>query len=93
LWSAERGLSCEERLEIVVRDRIPEFLSEEVLLDQHVDGGRQRARTVPPLEQSDGMRVLLPAKDQLCFLFALDHLLPHRHGDGHRDGHHREANE
>ena len=78
--------STGQREEIVVGDRILEFLPQKALGDQRVEIGREGVRVLL-LEEADGVRVLLAAEDELFFLLPLRRMFPHRHDDGHHDGH------
>jgi hypothetical protein len=78
--------------EVVVRDRIFVFLTQEVLFDQHIQIGRRGVRELA-LKEANCMSVLLPAEYQLLFFLALGHLFPHWHGDCHHDGHDAQGNQ
>jgi hypothetical protein len=80
-----------DRDEIVVGDRILEFLAKEPLLDEQVETWREGAGTILALEEADRPRVLFAAKHELGFLFALRDLFPDRHRDGHHDSHDAET--
>jgi hypothetical protein len=79
--------------EVLSRDRILELAAQEALFNQDIEIRRKSARPCAPLEQADGPRVLLAAKDQLGFLFALRHLMPHRHGNREHDAHDAHRNQ
>src|SRR5205823_5662829 len=85
------SLPCEPRLEVVVRDRIFEFLPEEPLGDEHVEAGRKRLES--RLIQPDRADVLLPAKHHLRFLLPLRFVPPHGHDGGQDDRHHANHHE
>jgi hypothetical protein len=89
----QRDLSTRpDRHEVVVGNGVLIFLSKEFLLDQHVESGRQRARILAA-EKRDRPRILLTAKDELCFLLALSGLLPYRKRRSHHDRHHAERHQ
>ena len=83
---SRHGLAGENRLEIVLRDRILVPLPEKVLLDEDIERRRIRVGVLSP-EQANSPRVLLAAENQLLFLLALRDLLPDGHRDRHHDGH------
>jgi hypothetical protein len=87
-----RGPSVKsDRDEIIIRDRILEFLAQVPLLDEQIETWRKHAGTVLALEEADRPRVLFAAKHELGLFFTLRHLLPDRHGGGHHDGHDADA--
>jgi hypothetical protein len=79
-----RALALPHQGEVVVGDRILVSLAQVLLVDEHVEVRRQRAR-LPALEKLDCPRVLLAAKDELRFLLSPRHLLPHGHGRRHQN--------
>jgi len=79
------------QIEIVVRDRVLEFLAEEVPLNEQIDARRQRLGLF--VEQPNRPDVLLAAPDEFCFLLALGLMAPHGQGDGHQNRHHRKRHE
>jgi len=86
---ATRSRRVRERHEVVVGNRILVFLSQKLLLNQHVQIGRIRVRGAA-LKHADGMSVLLAAEHKLFFFLALGHLSPDRQGRAHQDGHDRQ---
>ena len=68
------------------------LLAEKALLNQQVDGRRCGIGELS-LENSDCTRVLLAAKDELLFLFALSHVRPDRQHHAHQDRHYAQAHQ
>jgi hypothetical protein len=100
LWLSARDARClgaeAERHELaILRHRILVFPAQEPVLDQKVDARRKRVRDVLvlELEKGDRPRVLLAAKDQLGFFFALRLVAPDRHQDRQQDSHNREGHQ
>ena len=90
------GLVCgaqKERCEIVIGNRIFVLLAEVSLLDEHVDARRKSAGPRFALEQPNRPCVLLASEDELRFFLSLHGLAPHRHGNGHHDGHDAQADQ
>ena len=77
-----------ERQEIVVGDRIFVFLAEELHVVELIEALRRGAGPHPALVKAEGPHVLLPAKEQLGFLFARRVVLPGGEGSRHPDGGH-----
>jgi hypothetical protein len=82
------GAAGGQRDEVGVRNRVFVFLAKEALQDEHIKGRRRGVR-IFALKQTNGAGVLLTSENQLLLFFALRCLLPHRHRDGHHDGHDR----
>jgi hypothetical protein len=89
------GAEAERQELAVLRHRVLVFLAQESVLDQKVDAWRERVRDVLvlELEKGDRSRVLLAAKHELGFLFALRLVAPDRHQDRQQNSHDREGHQ
>jgi hypothetical protein len=75
-----------DELEVVVRDRILVFLSQEALLDEDLEV-RRKGIGVLPLEQSNRPRILVTAPDEFFLPLSLRKVGPDGQGSTHEHGH------
>lgn len=81
-----RGRARRDELPLAIfGERILELLSQVATLDEHVEIRGECADS--SLVGGNRARILHAAKDRFFFLLALGFVSPHRHGDGHEDGH------
>ena len=68
----------------ILRHRVLVLATEKLLVEEHVDAGREGAGK-PSLIETYGPSILLTPKDELDLLFALPGLPPDGHGCRHED--------